>query len=357
MAESILFERIGSWGRITLNRPDTLNALTLKMIKAFRATLDKWRHDPGVRAILVRGAGERAFCSGADIRSLQAGAQLDPAETADYFREEYALNAEIFNYPKPYLSLIDGIVMGGGAGVSIHGDYRVAGDKTMFAMPETQIGLFPDVGGGYFLPRLDHAAGWFLGLTGGRARTADAKAFGIATHVAASANHAEIELTLLETPLGDAAARNIEAVLDQYAISAGKGPIALQIDLIERVFGEAPDLPSVFDGLKRDGGVFAQETLTALEKASPLSLAVTFELLSRGEVAERYEDVARTEFRLAYRFMQDSDFIEGVRAQLIDKDRNPQWGASSIDEISPAQLAAYFEPLGEAELDLNVQPA
>ena len=211
MTHEIEFEQKGSWGVVTLNRPQALNALTWPMVEKFRAQLKRWEREASVEAVLIKGTGDKAFCAGGDIRWLADAARKDAGHASGFFREEYRLNAAIHHLTKPYVALIDGIVMGGGVGVSVHGDFRVAGDRTLFAMPETGIGLFPDVGGGYFLPLLHGGVGLYFALTGARAKAADCMAAGVATHYTPTNKMADLEAGLLDLELGALTDDRLEA--------------------------------------------------------------------------------------------------------------------------------------------------
>jgi len=352
MTTDILFEQTGDWGVVTLNREKALNALTWDMVKAMRAQLIEWAgaRSP-VKAVMVRGEGERAFCAGGDIRWLHDTAKEDPAQACEFFREEYRNNSLIYHYPKPYVALIDGIVMGGGVGISVHGDFRVAGDATLFAMPETGIGLFPDVGGGHFMPRLHDGLGLYYALTGARAKAADCMAAGIATHYAPGDKYEELAGALLKTPLSHSAHADIETVLDIYAGDPGHAPVNDNREEITRLFKGHETLDALMDALKADGGAFAKQTLETLEKMSPTSMRLTFEQMRRGHELD-FDEVMKMEFRMVRRVMEGHDFFEGVRAQILDKDRNPKWAPASLAEVKDAEIVRYFEPLDEAELVL-----
>jgi enoyl-CoA hydratase len=351
MSDDILFDRKGAYGVITLNRPAALNALTWGMVEAFRAQLLKWEADPGVAAVLVKGAGDKAFCAGGDIRWLHDEARKDPARACGFFREEYRNNALIHHFTKPYVALIDGVVMGGGVGVSVHGDFRVAGDRTLFAMPETGIGLFPDVGGGYFMPRLHDGLGLYLALTGMRAKAADCMAAGIATHYVPSERMAALENALFAARIGAHAHADIEAVLDEFAGDPGPAPLNDARQRIASLFTGHMRLESLVAALKRDGEGFAAETLQTLTRMSPTSLKITFEQMLRGRDLN-FDDVMKMEFRIVRRVMEGHDFFEGVRAQIIDKDRAPVWAPASLEGVRDADIARYFAPLGAEELVL-----
>jgi enoyl-CoA hydratase/carnithine racemase len=351
MTAEILFDRTGDWGVVTLDRPKALNSLTRAMIGAMYAELEQWAAAPAIRAVLVKGAGETAFCAGGDVRWLYETGRRDPAGAAEFFRGEYANNALIHRFPKPYVALIDGVVMGGGVGISVHGDFRVAGDKTLFAMPETGIGLFPDVGGGHFMPRLHDGLGLYYALTGARAKAADCMAAGIATHYAPTEKHESLEAALLSTRLGAHAHADIETVLDDFSGDPGHAGVNDLRPQIARHFEGYETLDALMAALKADGGDFAKETLDTLLRMSPTSMRITFEQMKRGRRLD-FNDTMKMEFRIARRVMDGHDFYEGVRAQIIDKDRTPIWSPLTLENVSDSDVAHYFEELGAAELQL-----
>lgn len=352
MTNEILFEQAGDWGVITLNNEKALNALNWDMVKAMYAQLQSWAANRTVKAVMVKGAGDRAFCAGGDIRWLYENGKSDPEGTGEFFRDEYTNNSLIYHYPKPYIALIDGITMGGGVGISVHGDFRVAGDNTLFAMPETGIGLFPDVGGGHFMPRLHDGVGLYYALTGARAKAADCMASGIATHYVAADKYNELEKSLLKAPLGDHAHADIETVLDVYAGDPGQANINDRRADINRFF-EGPDsLEALFAALEDDGGEFATATLKTLSRMSPTSLRLTFQQMKMGHQLD-FDDTMKMEFRMVCRVLSGHDFYEGVRAQIIDKDRAPNWVPAVLGEVGPDALDAYFETLGALELELH----
>lgn len=343
----VLCERRGAAGLITLNRPEALNALTLVMVREMRRALDTWAEDPAVTRVVVQGAGGRAFCAGGDIRHLyDLGRSGRHDEALAFWREEYALNVRIKRYPKPYVALIDGIVMGGGVGVSLHGSHRVAGDRYQFAMPEVGIGFFPDVGATYALPRLPGETGTYLALTGDRVRAADAVHLGLATHTAPSASFGELCKVLLG---GDP----LEEVLERFSEGAGDPPIGQERKGIDRCFSGAsvPEILSRLDGAAADGHEFAARTAAAIRTKSPTSLTIALEQMRRGGALD-FEEAMRTEFRIVSRVIRGHDFYEGVRATIIDKDGAPRWRPATLDEVDRAATERYFADLGDAELRL-----
>jgi len=344
----ILFSRVGEWGVVILNRPEALNALTWPMATAMRAQLIRWMGDGEVRAVLVKAAGEKAFCAGGDIRWLHDEGRRDPRAACGFFHEEYRLNAAIHHFEKPYVALIDGVVMGGGVGLSVHGDFRVCGDRTLFAMPETGIGLFPDVGGGHFLPRLHDSLGLYYALTGARAKAADCMAAGIATHYVPSEKRADLERALLALSFGGHPHADIEAALDAHVGDPGAAPINDSRSWIRDLFRGHDSLESLMARLAANDSVFAIDALKTLSRMSPTSMKITFEQLKRGALLNM-DEVMRMEYRIVRRVMEGHDFYEGVRATIIDKDRNPKWAPARLEDVSDVDIARYFAPLPHDE--------
>ncbi|KZM48887.1 enoyl-CoA hydratase/isomerase family protein [Labrenzia sp. OB1] len=344
MTDDILFEKRGLAGFVTLNRPKALNALNHAMVTALAAQLERWADDPDVAHVVVTGAGEKAFCAGGDIRSIydarQAG-QLDGLSA--FFRDEYLLNAQIKTYPKPYVALIDGIVMGGGVGVSVHGSHRVGTQKTLFAMPETAIGFFPDVGGTWFLPRMPKRTGVYCALSAGRVKQGDALATGVLTHAID-----ETSLPYLEKALETAS--DIGAALAPYLVTPEKGPLSGNADLIEQVFS-AGSVEEILERLENSRDAFAQKTLESIHQKSPTSVLIAFEQMQRGAQLS-FDDCMRLEYRILCRILQSEDFFEGIRAVLVDKDQDPKWVPSHFSQVDRAGLASYFEKPSVGDLPL-----
>lgn len=351
MISDIIFEAMSEWGVITLNRPEQLNALTFGMVKAMRAKLIEWERSPAIKAVLIKGAGEKAFCAGGDIRWLYDNAKKDVDHACEFFREEYRLNALVHHFVKPYVALIDGIVMGGGVGVSVHGDFRVAGDRTLFAMPETGIGMFPDVGGGHFLPRLHDGLGLYYALTGARAKAADAMAAGVATHYVATEQTPALEKALMALSFGNNPHAAIEALLDSWSGDPGEAHVNEIRPALTRLFTGHATFDDFHAALKADGHDVAGDMLRVLGRMSPTSLKLTFEQMRRGFSLD-FDDNMKMEFRIVRRVMEGHDFFEGVRALIVDKDKNPRWSPVTIEGVSDAAIAKYFEPLGAEELEL-----
>jgi enoyl-CoA hydratase len=348
----ILIEHRGGLVLVTLNRPDVLNALSLDMIRKLDEGLRAWQRDPGVHAVLVKGAGERAFCAGGDIRALyETLIHRGVEEAVAYYAVEYPMNARLHHFEKPYIAVLDGITMGGGVGVSIHGSYRIVTERTMFAMPETGIGLFPDVGGTHFLPRLPGALGLYLGLTGARIGAADCLHAGVGTHHISPDRLAGLEDALARADLSADTFAAVEGVLDDFRSDAGEANLAGLAPRIDDCFGR-PDLAAVFDRLSEEPSGWGPEQLRVLESKSPTSLAVTFRQLQEGRALD-FDDAMRLEYRLVHRFMAGHDFPEGVRALIVDKDNRPKWRPDRRDEVSQAEIDGYFAPLETGELVLD----
>ncbi|HWA44223.1 MAG TPA: enoyl-CoA hydratase/isomerase family protein [Hypericibacter adhaerens] len=338
----VVLSREGRLGRILLNRPKALNALNHGMSLAIEAALREWSEDKEVAAIVIRQAGERAFCAGGDVRQFT---EKGPAFMRQYWRDEYRLNALIRHYPKPYIALVDGIVMGGGVGVSAHGSHRIVSEHVAFAMPETAIGLVPDVGASYLLPRMPGEIGLYLGLTGARLGAADSVAVGFGTHHVKRAGLDALEAGLAHG--GDP----IERVIGHHAQDPGPAPILEQRAEIDRHFGQ-PSLGAVMASLAADPGAFAQSVLATLSTRSPTSMALTFRLLREGR-RQAFEDCIRREWGIVSRMDEHSDFAEGVRALLVDKDNRPRWNPPHLDQVREDVITRYFEPAEGPPLDLG----
>jgi enoyl-CoA hydratase len=331
----VAFAREGQLAHIVLNRPAALNALTLDMIRAIAPRLAGWAQDPGVATVAITGAGEKAFCAGGDVRGLYEAKQSDPHAPVlrDFFWNEYRLNRRIHRYAKPYVAILDGITMGGGVGLSVNGAIRVATDKTLFAMPETAIGLFPDVGGSHFLPRAPGALGVYLALTGRRLKAADMIYCGFATHYVPSA-----EVPALLAALGS---QPVEGALSMSR-DPGPAPLAAERAAIDRCFGHAT-VEAILEALTAEGSAWAHKTREGLARMSPTAMKVSLRELQRGR-GLAFEDCMRMEFRLSQASMHGHDFFEGVRALLVDKDNAPRWRPASLAAVDEALVERHFQP-------------
>ncbi|NXB29526.1 HIBCH protein, partial [Eulacestoma nigropectus] len=349
----VLLEKKGGAGIITLNRPKVLNALNLSMIQQIYPQIKMWEQDPETFLIIIKGTGGKAFCAGGDIRAITEAGKVGDKLSQDFFRGEYGLNNAIGTCKKPYVALIDGITMGGGVGVSVHGHFRVATEKTVFAMPETAIGLFPDVGGGYFLPRLSGKIGYYLALTGCRLKGRDVLKAGIATHFVESEKLPALEKDLLA--LKSPSKEKIADLLNSYHMKCTVDQekefvLDEHMEKINSIFS-AKSMEEIVKRLKEDGSPFAMKQLETINKMSPTSLKLTLRQLREG-ASMSLQDVLRMEYRLSQACMKGHDFYEGVRAVLIDKDQSPKWKPAALEEVSDEFVDNCFKPLGSDDLKL-----
>lgn len=353
----MLFEQRGSVGVVTLNRPKALNALNLSMIRALAPRLQAWAADPAIRAVVVQGAGEKAFCAGGDVRAVyEDGLAMKRgtgkgALTREFFREEYILNHMIHRFPKPYIALLDGITMGGGVGLSVHGAFRVASERILVAMPETGIGLFPDVGGGWFLPRCPGEIGTYLALTGHRCQAADALYAGFVTHHVPAETQPALLTALCAADWSTDPALVARAILDGFHLDPGPAPLADRRDAIDAAFaGDRAE--AILAALEARGDDWARETLKTLSRMSPTSLKISLRQLRECR-GRPYEDCVTIEYRLSQGCMAGVDFYEGIRALLVDKDRTPRWQPASLAEVEEALVARHFAPPAVGDLILK----
>jgi len=353
----VLFERIGGAGIITLNRPRTLNALNLSMIKKIYPQIEEWEKDPKTTMIIMKANGGKAFCAGGDVKSITDAAKdgnFSAGET--FFREEYKLNYRIATCDVPYIALIDGITMGGGVGLSVHGENRICTERTLFAMPETAIGLFPDVGGSHFLPRLSLHLGMYLALTGFRLKGRDVYKAGVATRMVDSKTLPQVEKDLVA--MDNPTHQDITDLLRRYHVDCQTGRDRDYLILrdreedIKRCF-IADSVEQIFQNLEDDGSEWALQQLATLKKMSPTSLKVTHRQLTLG-ASLNLDECLEMELRIGSHMLRGNDFGEGVRAQIVDKDRNPQWKPSTLEEVTEEMVDSYFTMAeGVEELDLS----
>jgi enoyl-CoA hydratase len=336
----VLLDVRGRVGLITLNKPKALNALSLAMVHAMHPQLDAWAADDAIDAILIRGAGDRAFCAGGDIRDLYEGRGTDFGPT--YYAAEYALNAAIHIYPKPYIALLDGVTMGGGVGVSVHGSHRVVSERILFAMPETGIGLFPDIGASWILNCCPGEVGMYLGLTGYRMRAADSLYAGIGDVYVESERLEALTDALCTAARLDQAA--VDAILSNFAGDAGTPPLAEHRAEIDRCFA-GTSVEDILARLAAEDSEWARKQIGTLETMSPTSLKVTFRQLRDGAHLETIADVMQMEYRIADRCYRGHDLFEGIRAVVIDKDGVPTWEPANLAEVSEADVDEYFRPV------------
>ncbi len=337
----IQFDRCGAAGVVTLNLPQALNSVTHEMVRALRGALESWAVDPAITRVVIQSADKRAFSAGGDIRALtDLGKAGRVEEAVQFWRDEYPLNAYIKNYRKPYVALIDGLVMGGGAGLSIHGSHRVAGDRFQFAMPEVGIGFFPDVGATWFLPRMPGELGTYCGLTGERFNAADACATGIATHRVPSARFP----ALLEGLYGNV---SVDAVLAAFAEPAGEGPIVARRAAIDRLFAgdRVEDILRALDVEAGPDADWARATAATIRSKAPLSLKLALTQVRRGRAWD-FATCMQAEFRIVSRVIRGHDFYEGVRAVIVDRDNKPRWQPASLEAVSDAEVERHFADLG-----------
>ncbi len=346
MTDDIIARIDGQLGRITLNRPAALHALTTPMCRAMTAALLAWRGDPAVTAVLVDHAeGTRGFCAGGDIRMLAESGAKDGVEAREFFHTEYRLNHLIHEYPKPTVALIDGVTMGGGVGISVHGDFRIATERTTFAMPETGIGLFPDVGGGWFLPRLPEPEfGTWLALTGARIKGEECVTAGIATHLVPS----EL-LGAARAQIAGAAATHdpmnaIRSGLDALC-EAKRKPIVPAPDALRPLFGfdAVEDIFAALDA--GSGNPWCATQLETLRTKSPQTLKVALRQIREGAKLATFADNMKMEYRIGARVVARHDFLEGVRAVIVDKDNAPRWSPPTLEGVTDAMLDDIFAPL------------
>jgi enoyl-CoA hydratase len=337
-APEVLVAIEGRVGRLTLNRPKALGALTLNMCRLMTEALLAWRHDDAVEAVLVDHAGERGFCAGGDIRFLADSAKEGGEGARAFFFTEYRLNHLLVVYEKPVIVIMDGVTMGGGVGISMPARYRVATERITFAMPETGIGLFPDVGGGWFLPRLPGATGTWLALTGARLKAPGCRALGIATDVVASARIADLKAAIVADPGA------VETALAEHeAISQQEGMIDHRDD-IDRLFA-GDTLEQIVEALNADGSEWALAQATTLKTKSPLSMKVSLRQLRAGAMMTDFAEDMVMEMRIGARMVMSHDFTEGVRAVIVDKDNAPKWAPDTLEGVTGAMLDDVFAPL------------
>ncbi|SCX26578.1 enoyl-CoA hydratase/isomerase family protein [Agrobacterium rosae] len=338
VTDEILIEKNGSVGLIRLNRPKAINSLNEAMVSGMKAGLDLFARDPDVTSVVLCGEGERGLCAGGDVRLIYQARSDDEASRTRFWREEFPLNERISHYPKPYIVLMDGIVMGGGVGISAHGRYRIVTERTRLAMPETAIGYFPDVGATWLLPKAPGETGTWLGLTGREVGAADAIYAGLADYHILSHRLPELVHALAQTSF----AADVGAVIETFSVrpetpailAANSGAIdaAFRFDTVEEII----------DALAADDDDFARETLAILQSRSPTSLKLTLRLLRVGRQSSGLIECLEREFAAGCEVLRNHDFYEGVRAALVDKDRNPKWHPDTLGDVTEGDLDRYF---------------
>jgi enoyl-CoA hydratase len=347
----LIARREGAVGVIRLNRPRAINAVTLEMFRDVDKALDAFESDPAVGLILLEGSGERGLCAGGDIRALYESSLVRGDLGNILWREEYILNARIAKFPKPYVAFMDGIVMGGGVGLAAHGSHRVVTDRTKLAMPEVGLGFFPDVGGTWLLSRSPGEIGTYFGLTGQTMNGPDAVYAGFADAVVPAAKLAGLREALTKIPAG-ANSTDVKAVIGDFATGETAGPVAALQRRIDSWFVH-DRMQDIFAALHRDGSELALSTLKTLNEKSPRGMVVTLKLLRLGRKSSSLEECLVREYRAALEVFASDDFREGVRAAVIDKDRNPKWSPPRIEDVTQEMVAPYFANLGIDELVFN----
>lgn len=344
----VIVRREGNAGIIRLNRPKAINALTLDMVRIIAAALDRFERDPAIALVLLEGAGERGLCAGGDIRGLYESSRAKGDLGKIFWREEYVVNARIAKFPKPYVSFMDGLVMGGGVGLSAHGRHRVVTEKTKLAMPEAGLGFFPDVGGTWLLSRAPGELGAYFGLTGQTMNGQDAIHARFADAVVPTAKLPTLRELLTKVRPGTPSS-DIETLIDDFATGETAGPVAALQSHIDSWFAH-DRVQDIVAALRRDGSELATSTLKALNEKSPRGMVVTLKLLRLARKSSSLEECLTREYRAALAVFASDDFREGVRAAVIDKDRDPHWSPVRIEDVTPEMLASYFAEIGPDEL-------
>jgi enoyl-CoA hydratase len=344
----LIARREGAVGVIRLNRPKTINAVTLEMFRDVDKALDEFEVDPEVGLILLEGAGERGLCAGGDIRALYESSQVGGDLGKILWREEYVLNARIAEFPKPYVAFMDGIVMGGGVGLSAHGRHRIVTERTRLAMPEVGLGFFPDVGGTWLLSRSPGEIGTYFGLTGHTMNGPDAIFSRFADAVVPSGKLGALRerLVSLQARVSNADVKN---TIDGFATGKTAGPVAAMRPQIDRWFAH-DRMQDIIAALGADRSELARSTLKTLNEKSPRGLVVALKLLRLARASSSLQECLVREYRAALQVFGSDDFREGVRAAVIDKDRNPRWSPPRIEDLTPQMIAPYFAEIGADEL-------
>jgi enoyl-CoA hydratase len=344
----LIVRREGSAGIIRLNRPKALNAMTLEMSLGIDAALDQFEADPAVALVLLEGAGERGLCAGGDIRGLWESSKVGGDLGKVFWRQEYVMNARIAKFPKPYVAFMDGLVMGGGVGLSAHSSHRVATERTKLAMPEVGLGFFPDVGGTWLLSHSPGELGTYFGLTGQTMNGPDAIHARFADAVVPSAKWPALREALTKARAG-ATSNEVKTLIDGFATGETAGLVAAMQATIDKWFAY-DRMQDIVAALQRDGSELAQATLKTLSEKSPRGMVVTLKLLRLARTARSLEECLVREYRAALHVFASDDFREGVRAAVIDKDRNPKWSPPRIEDVTPDMVAPYFAEIGADEL-------
>ncbi len=349
--EGLIVNREGRTGRIILDRPRALNALTIDMVRGMAATLDAWEADPQIAVVVVTASGDRAFCAGGDIKAIHdAGRSAGNPLARQFWREEYRLDLRIASYSKPIVVFISGLVMGGGAGIAINAQFRVVSSTTRFAMPETGIGLIPDVGASHFLSRMPGETGTYLSLTGASIDAADMLAAGLADAFITQSARADLIDRLNDIAVGKAGFADVEAILAEFHVPQAPSKLAALKDIDTLFAGDSVE--AILARLEADGSAWAQATVASMREKSPTSQKLALAALRRGRDLPDLAAALAMEFRVVCRIAEHDDFYEGVRATVVDKDKAPHWQPDRLDQVGEADIAAYFAPLSGTEREL-----
>lgn len=340
MSDEVILDRVGSAAVIRLNRPKALNSLNLPMVRAIREAMEQYLDDASIRAVILKGEGERGLCAGGDIRVLYDMGKRSDSEATRFWREEFPLNYAISHYAKPYVALMDGITMGGGVGLSAHGRHRIVTERTRLAMPETGIGYFPDVGATWVLPQAPGEVGTWMGLTGIEVDAAGAIYAGLAD-VLVPSDRLDALVEAIGALAGDAEDGNVEATIARFSVPTTESALEKNRSVIDRCFG-FDRVEDIIEALADEGGEFAATTRDTMLKRSPTSLKLTLRLLRAGRQSSGLVECLEREFGAGAEILRNHDFYEGVRAAIIDKDRNPQWSPASLDEVHAESIDAYL---------------
>lgn len=343
----VLFEELkgkhGNLGVIILNRPTVLNSLSHDMICAMYDQLQRWESAEHIKGVVIRAVEGKAFCAGGDLRLTYERHLKSSEDLSNFFRDEYQLNRFIFHYPKPYIAFLDGITMGGGVGISIHGSHRIATERLLFAMPETGIGFFPDIGGTYFLPRLPGYFGFYLGLTGARITNNDATALGLTTQMVPHEQLPNLLDELVKQPFGDQAKNKVTDIINQFILPLPAQTILNHQTAIDECFS-CKTVEEIVTRISNSSNPLCRSAGEVLPKKSPTSLKVTLYAIQQGKTLD-FDTCMQQEFAMTCHFLEEHDFIEGIRALIIDKDQTPKWRPSTLEEVSSQMVKKYFLPV------------
>lgn len=344
----LIVAREGSAGVLRLNRPKALNALTLDMVRGIVRALDDFESDPAIATVVLEGAGERGLCAGGDIRSLYDSAKQGGGLGPVFWAEEYRLNARIGEFPKPFISYMDGVVMGGGIGLAGHSSHRVTTERSKIAMPEVSLGFFPDVGGTWLLPRMPGEIGTYYALTGNIMNGAEAVHAGLSDVCIAAKDWSALRAAIVELPAGSGASE-ATALLKRFSVAGGEITFADHRALIDRIFAQ-DSVENIVAALEREGSEFARKTRSEILEKSPRGLKLALRLLRLGRASSSLREVLKREYRAVYEAYTTKDFVEGIRAAIVDKDRDPKWSPPRLEDVTPDMIDRYFVPLGANEL-------